>query len=257
MFKDLGRSFYENVRCFRQNVKSLRRFRLKFSKGLWHVSDGIVNMRFAHYPYLAFHDIEGYFRGKSDRIEMGMTVIDAGACRGEFALYASCCVGPTGKVIVLEPDPDNLQLARQTFELNGSPSNIESYSVGLWDSQGTVLFSAGDSDTSQVVELKDDNLSSKHLVKIETESLASLIERCQLSRLDFVKMDIEGAEIAAIQGTAKLPPQFRPRYAIASYHIVDGEKTATKLPELFSKLGYDSCTGNPRHLTTYAWPVQK
>jgi FkbM family methyltransferase len=228
---------------------------LTFSKGLWQVTDGVVQMRFEHYPYLAFHDIEGYFRDKNDRLEPGMTVVDAGACRGEFALYASCCVGPTGKVIVLEPDPENLQLAKRTFELNGNPSNIEVCQVGLWSSRGSVMFSAGDSDTSQVVDLKDGDSIPSNSMKIETESLTSLVERCRLSSLDFVKMDIEGAEIEAIQGAAKLPSPFRPRYAIASYHIVNGQKTAVILPGLFSDLGYETYSGNERHLTTYAWPA--
>ena len=117
------------------------------------------------------------------------------------------------------------------------------------------MFSAGDSDTSQVVDLKDGDSVPSNSMKIDTESLTSLVERCRLSNLDFVKMDIEGAEIEAIQGAAKLPAHFRPRYAIASYHIVKGQKTAAILPELFSHLGYETCSGNVRHLTTYAWPA--
>ena len=256
MLANLRRHIYEQIRCTRHNLKSLEIFRLSYSRGYWNVSDGQVRMRFAHYPYLTFHDIEGYLYKGRWKPQKAMTVLDVGACRGEYAIYAAMCVGPMGRVLLLEPDPENLELARKNIALNGNPPNIEIVPAGLWDKRGTVSFVGGQTDTSAVACLVDGpQPHGGHTMNIQTETLAGLVDRCKLERMDIVKMDIEGAELEAVAGAAELPRQFKPCYAIASYHIVKGIRTADLLPELFSKLGYYTQTGNPRHVTTYASPT--
>jgi hypothetical protein len=52
-------------------------------------------------------------------------------------------------------------------------------------------------------------------------------------RLDFVKTDIEAAEIEAIEGAGSVLSVFKPRFAIASYHRRNGRPAANKLEQLF------------------------
>lgn len=54
-----------------------------------------------------------------------------------------------------------------------------------------------------------------------------------------------------------LPRHLRPAYAIASYHVVGGVRTAVTLERMFSDMDYESCTGNQRHPTTWAWPAEQ
>ncbi len=256
MLRSTARQIMELVRCMRHNLLHLRVFRVTFRRGLWHVHDGRgVEMVFPHYPYLAFHDIEGYLRHGDWRIEPGMTVVDAGGCWGEFALYAAKCVGPGGRVLMLEPDPGNVEVAKKTFELNGNPAQLEVIPAGLWREPGKLRFGAGQGATSTLVDVAFGANGSGDSIEIDVESLASLARRAKLGRLDFVKMDIEGAELEAVAGATDLPSACKPRYAIASYHVVNGTRTADVLPGLFSKMGYDCTTGNDRHLTTWAWPA--
>ena len=66
LLKNLRRYFWELVRCTRHNLLHLRVFRVSYRGGLWHVSapagGGRIDMVFPYYPYLAFHDIEGYLQ---------------------------------------------------------------------------------------------------------------------------------------------------------------------------------------------------
>ena len=264
MLTDLRRYLWEVARCTRHNLLHMRVFHLSYSGGLWHVSGGgATGMKFPYYPYLAFHDIEGYIQNGAWRIEPGMTVLDVGGCYGEFALYALKCVGPSGRVIMIEPDARNIEVARRTFELNGNPPNLEIVQGGLWNKPGKLLFNTGQGPVSSVVgigggtgdgaaaETRDDG----DTVEVEVESLASLAQRLNLDRIDFVKMDVEGAELEIISAAGELPPKHKPRYAIASYHVVNGRQTAEVLPAEFAKMGYESRTGNARHLTTWSWPA--
>src|SRR5690242_17934321 len=151
MYRSTATYLKEFVRCTRHNVLHLRTFRMTYWRGLWHVSDGQVKLRFPKYPYLAFHDIEGYLNEGRFKPQPGMTVIDAGGCYGEYALYAAQCVGPSGRVLMLEPDPANIAGAREFFELNGNPKNIEIVPAGLWSRQGMLQFQAGQGEQSTIV----------------------------------------------------------------------------------------------------------
>src|SRR5688500_18203503 len=156
MLQSLKRHLYEWARCTRHNVLHLRVFSVSYRRGLWHVRDDRgVEMVFPYYPYLAFHDIEGYLRDGAWRIEPGMTVLDVGGCWGEFAIYAAKCAGPTGRVLMLEPDPGNIAAARKNFALNGNPENLQIVPAGLWKEPGKLRFAAGQGAVSSIVGVVD------------------------------------------------------------------------------------------------------
>jgi FkbM family methyltransferase len=261
MLTKLRRYLWEFARCTRHNLLHMRVFRVTYRRdGLWHVrGGGAGDMVFPYYPYLAFHDIEGYIQHGAWRIEPGMTVLDVGGCYGEFALYALKCVGPTGRVIMIEPDASNIEVARRTFALNGNPPNLQIFQGGLWNRPGTLRFNTGQGPVSSVVGIGGDDggdaTAAGDTVEVNVESLPSLAQRLNIERVDFVKMDVEGAELEVIAAAGELPAKHKPRYAIASYHIVNGKQTAEVLPGEFAKIGYESRTGNARHLTTWCWPA--
>jgi FkbM family methyltransferase len=260
MLQSVTNYLYEFARCARHNLLHLQTFRLAYRRGRWRVRDDDgVEMWFNHYPYLTFQDIEGYlFKGRW-KPQPGETVLDVGAFYGEYALYASRRVGSDGRVLMLEPDPASIAVAKDLFALNGNPSNIEIVPAGLWSSEGMLRFTAGQGQDSRIVNegsvAARPDAGEGRMIEIPTHTLASLVLKYGLKRLDLVKMDIEGAEVEAISVADQLPPHLRPRYAIASYHMMNGRRTADTLEELFPKLGYHCRTGNPRHLTTYASPA--
>lgn len=249
----MGNALWEFLRCTRHNLLHLKTFRISHSRGIWRVRDGRgVEMVFPYYPYLAFFDIEGYLYENRWRPEPGMTVVDAGGCYGEFALYASKCVGLAGRVLMFEPDPANIAVAEKTFAMNGSPANLQVVPAGLWKSEGKLRFGAGQEAVSAVVTDAADHGNS---IEIDVHSLPSLVKQFELKRLDFVKMDIEGAELEVLSRVKDLPTGLRPRYSIASYHLVEGVKTADTIPGLLMASGYRCISGYPQHLTTWATPL--
>lgn len=257
----LQRSLFEWARCTRHNVLHLRRFRIGYRQNQWTCRFGDHELRFPYYPYLAFQDIEGYLPDPRFIPAAGQTVVDIGGCYGEYSLFASRLVGPTGRVIMVEPDAYNLKKAREMFAMNGSPANIQVFHGALSHADGTATFRTGRGPESALEPAgkrpAGENAEGEMdagLVEVEVITLATLAKRFTLDRLDIVKMDVEGAELDVVRGAGQLPDAFMPRYAIASYHIVNGRQTATLLPELFSCLHYECTTGNPAHLTTWAWP---
>jgi FkbM family methyltransferase len=260
MLQTLKRSIFETVRCARHNLKDLKVFRVTYERGRHHVrTAGGIDLVFPYYPYLSFYQIEGYLRGGKWDLPSGAVVVDAGACEGEFALYASRKVGPSGRVFMLEPDPANLAKSEEVFALNGGrPDNLVVLKEGLWKSSGELAFQAGLTSNSSLVEVGDAapmpaaNSDAAATIRVKVDSLDGLARRYGLGRMDFVKMDIEGAEIEAVEGAADVMARFKPKFAIAAYHVRDGEMTHRRLEPMFRAAGYHADSGFPQHLTTYA-----
>lgn len=190
-------------------------------------------------------EIERYLWGA--RLNEGDVVVDAGAYHGEFAIYAAKKVGRSGKVICMEPNKDALKLLKKNISLNNL-DNIKIIDKGLWSKKGDLSFS------SRGASAKIGGEGGKDTDIISVTTLDEVIgkEDC----VKFIKMDIEGAEIEAMNG-AKRTLQKKPIFSIASYHIVDGEKTSKWLEKFFKKEGYSVSTPKTKHQTTHAWKNEK
>jgi FkbM family methyltransferase len=189
--------------------------------------------------------VKGYF--KYYKLKKGDIIADCGAHIGIITLYAANKVGHTGRVIAFEPDKMNFRKLQDNIKLNKF-NNIILVNKGVW-SKNTVLpfFSILSAGSSFVIE------NTKKTVKVPVVSIDSELKKHNINRLDFVKMDIEGAEIEAVKGTITSMKKNNVNFAIASYHMVNDEMTCFELEKFFKKEGYKSKTGYKKHLTTWGW----
>lgn len=159
-----------------------------------------------------------YHQGPVDcRPEPGDVVLDCGTCWGDTTLYFAHEVGPSGQVIGFEFIPSNLAIARRNFELNPHlAAHIRIVEHPLWSTDDLRLhyldFGPG-SRVSADAASRDDWHGSVDTVTIDTTAA-----RLDLQRVDFVKMDIEGAELDALKGGERTIRRHRPKLAISLYH---------------------------------------
>ncbi len=235
-------SLYYNLKHFKEND-----FRVYYKKGLY---------KYAFKECVTFKchenitdDLKRSLRGYLAKysLKAGDTVIDCGAYVGEFTLYAARAVGKTGQVIAFEPDPAAFKRLRENIALN-ELDNVILINKGVWSEDTALEFSGGD----QGANFFNQNTANKISYKVPVVSIDSEIERLGIKRIDFIKMDVEGAETEALKGSRVVLKKNSVHLAIASYHAVRGEKTCFELEKIFSTLGYRSETSHPRHLTTYA-----
>ena len=177
----------------------------------------------------------------------GDIVFDCGAYCGVVTYYLSQLVGPTGRVYAFEPDDSNYQMLLENIKKHNL-TNVTPVKKGVYSKSTTVSFSNTSSPLSVIAPT-----GSAGTTDIEVISLADAYKQFGLTHLDFVKMDIEGAELEVIEGAKKFLQDKEVHFAIASYHRVDGQQTCVTLEKLFAEMGYESETGSPRCLTTWAW----
>ena len=180
-------------------------------------------------------------------LKKGDTVVDCGAYVGEFTLYAAAAVGPSGKVVAFEPDPEIFGKLEANIVLNGL-GNVTAVPKGLWSADGALKF-VGDSVKGYSFIAADKDPAA---IEVPVASLDSELDRLGIGSVDFIKMDVEGAEIEAVRGARRTLGSGAPALAIASYHIVDGRKSHIELEKVLASFGYRAETGHPGHITTYA-----
>lgn len=140
----------------------------------------------------------------------GMHVADVGANFGYYSLLMADLIGPTGRLLAVEPNPPVVEMLKRTLELNGfaGRSTIAAAAAGAGDGQGCLFVPAGEPKNATLVgaaEAHDD----ASLVAVPIRSLDALF--AGFPRVDFLKIDAEGAEEDIALGLGRTIERWRPR----------------------------------------------
>jgi len=129
----------------------------------------------------------------------GMTVVDLGANIGYYTLLAAKLVGRKGKVFAFEPGPDNFSLLLKNIEANGYDNVIPVQKAVLNKTGTTKLFLCRINKGDHRIY---DSHDGREAVTVDATTLDAFFENAQYHQchIDVIKMDIQGAEMAALQG---------------------------------------------------------
>lgn len=137
-------------------------------------------------------------------ISEGMTVLDIGANIGSFTIQMATKVGSKGRVIAFEPNPIVVEQLRENVQIN----KLENVTI-----EEVALSNSNDFATFAVPQLgKEAHGSFKHnpsfdvleTIIVKTERLDDALSRLNITKVDFIKMDTEGAERLIFGGAAQL-----------------------------------------------------
>lgn len=128
-------------------------------------------------------------------VKKGMQVFDLGANIGWFTLFLSKQVGNTGHVYSFEPDPYYYKILKENVELNNL-ENVSIFQLAVSDKNGTARFNLNEWFGTYVLESKTRTDNS---ITVETITLDEFCKKHR-TRIDFLKMDIEGSEPKAFAG---------------------------------------------------------
>ena len=201
---------------------SVMRIRRGPARGMrWVIGDGV------HGYWLGTYELDKQL-AMQKFVRPGMTIYDVGANRGFYMLFFSQLTGPTGRVYAFEPLPSQVQALLDHVRLN-AVANAWIIDSAASDRTGMSGFSfdRGASENA----LSDENNS--HLI-VSTLRL----DDANLPPADFIKIDVEGAELAVLKGAAKLLREHRPILFVA----LDGRATRRDCLGLLDSLGYQSFT---------------
>lgn len=135
----------------------------------------------------------------------GGTFLDVGANIGWFSLLAASLVGDTGQVVAVEADRDNSDLLLASLEAN-SYSHVTVLTVAAGDRAGVMRLQQLGGSNAAAYRIDEPGSAGDRLVTaVALDQLAGMF-----SRLDVIKIDVEGSELLVLRGAGELVDRFRP-----------------------------------------------
>ena len=164
-------------------------------------------------------------------IKKGETVVELGAFYGFGTMKLSDMVGNKGKVIAIEADKKNFQILKKNIDMNNI-SNVVTVNKGVWNESGKgTLYKIKNQGNSLVPEFLKNN--SKDEIDIYT--LDNILISNNLDSVDLISMEINGAEIEALQGMEKILSQNKLRIIAAGWYEHNNELSFKKLVSILEK----------------------
>ena len=184
------------------------------------------------YPYTKKYPIKlGHdpYENKFVFLEEGDIVIDAGANLGIFSIFAAKKIGLNGKVFAFEPVKEIRNLLIESIKFNNIQNiKVEPYALGKTD-KNLIFF----------LDPKRPEANSGFFNRggrketVEQITLDKFVEKNNIERVDFIKVDIEGMERNFLKGAKNTIKKFKPKIAICIYHRPDDPKILEKMIKEF------------------------
>ena len=134
----------------------------------------------------------------------GMTMLDLGAHVGFFSLIASRCVGSSGKVYAFEPQPEVYDVLVRNIKANGLGSTITPIRKAVSNGIGAAVLLLATEGSGGASLYRIPGTNPSETVVVETTTLDAFLAAEGWPRVHLIKMDIEGAEKAALEGMKQL-----------------------------------------------------
>jgi FkbM family methyltransferase len=171
----------------------------------------------------------------------GFVAVDMGANVGWHTLLMAQCVGPGGRVIAFEPNPSVRDRLRFHVSLNRLPQ-VDVYPFAMTDRAERLPFNAPAVDDPHAGDgcLVSGPAATQDAVDVEATSFDALLPTFELDRLDLIKIDVEGFEWPALQGSEQAIVTFRPLviFEFIREYLERGSGTERDLQDFFTRHRY-------------------
>ncbi len=183
--------------------------------------------------------LNGYSYQDRCKADLGDIVVDGGAHTGTTAVYFRKLVGSVGKVYAFEPLPDSFSMLSNNIQRLGF-DNIILTKAALAEVEGTLTFQQQKNSASSRLDLAGN-------LEVAAITIDAFVEKNNLERIDFIKLDIEGAELGALDGATQTIRRCHPKMALSLYHnpsdfIEIPDKVLAIKPEYRFYLKHNSCS---------------
>jgi FkbM family methyltransferase len=183
--------------------------------------------------------------------QKGQTVVDVGAHQGMFSTRAAKAVGPTGRVISVEPAATNRALLTGNLSRNGL-GNATVFPCAVADFDGeTDLFLSPlvTGGSSLFIRAEPERVAEREAVRVPVKRLDRILEEAGASKVDLIKIDAEGACLSILSGAARALAG-RPRLVM---EVEGGDDDVRRVVDKLESSGY-RCVR--RDSVVYAEPAE-
>lgn len=196
-------------------------------------------------------DDESSVRDRDWHIEPGQVVFDIGSAYGSYALTA--LASGASRVFCFNPNSNENDVLGESLQANGWTGKCEAYEGGLWSVSGWLRdIDQHFVDGREQLDDKERLALRDHFDVRKLDDIAAhTTDIDNLERLDWIKMDVEGAEVEVLKGAKRTIERFKPRILIELHLFKDGT-LGTQTTELLESYGYRKVSEHSYHSVAHA-----
>jgi FkbM family methyltransferase len=210
---------------------------ITFGQGLYKTVNGVrVKLPAKYIRYFPSNYEEENFAFLKANCGDGATILDIGAHIGLFAAIAAKAAGEHGKVFAFEPAPNTVPVLQQTIRINQLGHLISPVNQAMGKEVGKITFFISDTEadnSNSLVSYKEDRKLNG--VEVDVNTIDNFVETKKLSKVNFIKIDVEGAEYDTLRGGIEVFKKYRPSFILA-IHPEPIEKKGDKLEDIYDLL---------------------
>jgi len=225
-----GKSKEENIDLSKENIVEINGYKLILipnDKGI-----SLELMKFSTHEPLSTQLI-------SRELKPGMVCLEMGANIGYYALLESKIIGENGKVICIEPSPQNFEYLKRNIEMEKA-TNVELHNFACGDNDGEIRFLISkNSNTCRTIPEEEPTPSNEKIITVPLTKVDTFFSKNPLKRLDFLRTDVEGYELRAFEGAKQTIKKFKPMIQIEVHPDYLGKNNTRKFLEFLRDEGYD------------------
>jgi FkbM family methyltransferase len=185
---------------------------ITFGKGIKRTFEGnTIRMPTRYYRYFPKGYEKDNFLFINKHLRPGMTILDIGAHIGLMSIPFSKRTGPEGKVFAFEPTPTTVRVLEKTVKLNGG-SNVSIEPYALSHKKGKLTFHISENEVDNSNSLVNNKRTDRmeNAIEVDVSTIDDIVREKGLERIDFIKIDVEGAELQVLKGGDQTISKFRP-----------------------------------------------
>ncbi|MBN2318476.1 MAG: FkbM family methyltransferase [Acidobacteria bacterium] len=169
----------------------------------------------------------GVYQSSTCRVKAGDVVLDCGAHVGLFTRQA--LKDGADLVVAVEPSRENLECLKRNLATEISKRRVILYPKGVWNREERLVMKEVPDFSAADRLVLSANTTGNGAYEVQLTTVDRLTKELNLKRVDFIKMNIEGAEQKALEGSRETLSRFKPMLAISATHLHDDTE---KIPQL-------------------------
>jgi len=166
-------------------------------------------------------EIIGIFRPKE-----GDIVVDIGAHMGRYTIPSAKSVGVSGKVIAVEAHPYNFGILQHNLKLN-KLTNVSALNSAVYSKKANLKLYLPDEDLgytmhhsvmTNYLSTKYNNEIERKYIEVEADTLDNLLKSSGITTVNWIKIDVEGAEYEVLKGAKEILSTNKPISILVEVH---------------------------------------
>jgi FkbM family methyltransferase len=215
-----------------------------FGRGLKKTFNNLYDVRLPtrYINYFPSNYEEENFNFLKKSVSKGGVVLDIGSHIGLFSIVASRLVESSGKVYAFEPSPTTFSILKKTIAINNVDKSVFPFQKAVGANEGTIQFYISndsiDNSNSLVKYLSDRELKG---IDVAITTTDIFVQEQQINKIDFIKIDVEGAEYDTLMGAKNTLLKFRPNCMVGIHPLAIKAKgdDLNKIYELIKECNYN------------------